>query len=118
MLNINKLIKGGEGLAAVLLKRAATLELSGELPPSNHFDATDSQGRALSIRLPQGTEPRGGDVLVAEDGSLVRVIVAGGHPDSHTEAATAPSPRGRPIGIAVTPAPIPHVHGPGCGHGH
>ena len=118
MLNINKLITGGKGLAAVLLKRAATLELSGEFPQSGHLEATDSQGRLLGIRLPQGTELRGGDVLVAEDGSLVRVIAAGGDPGGHTEATATPSPRGKPIGIAVKPAATPHVHGPGCGHGH
>jgi urease accessory protein len=118
MLNINKLITGGKGLAPVLLKRAATLELSGELPQTGHLDTTDSQGRLLGIRLPQGTELRGGDVLVAEDGSLVRVIAAGGDSSGLTEATATLPARGRPIGIAVKPAAAPHVHGPGCGHGH
>ena len=39
-------------------------------------DATDSQGRRLGVFLPRGTAVRGGDVLVAEDGSLVRVLAA------------------------------------------
>ena len=38
--------------------------------------ATDSAGRELGIFLPRGTLVRGGDVLVAEDGSMVRVIAA------------------------------------------
>ncbi|HPU10762.1 MAG TPA: urease accessory protein UreE, partial [Ottowia sp.] len=38
--------------------------------------ATDSQGRAIGVFLPRGTLLRGGDVLVAEDGSLIRVIAA------------------------------------------
>jgi len=42
----------------------------------SRFDATDSQGRALGIFLPRGTVVRGGDVLVCEDGSMVRVIAA------------------------------------------
>jgi hypothetical protein len=35
-----------------------------------------AQGRALGVFLPRGTVVRGGDVLVAEDGSLVRVLAA------------------------------------------
>ena len=42
----------------------------------SRFDATDSSGRALGVFLPRGTVARGGDVLIAEDGSLVRVIAA------------------------------------------
>jgi urease accessory protein len=42
----------------------------------SRFAATDSTGRELGIFLPRGTVVRGGDVLVAEDGSLVRVLAA------------------------------------------
>ena len=42
----------------------------------SRFDATDSQGRHLGVFLPRGTAVRGGDVLVVEDGSLVRVVAA------------------------------------------
>jgi urease accessory protein len=42
----------------------------------SRFDATDSQGRQLGVFLPRGTAVRGGDVLVAEDGSLIRVLAA------------------------------------------
>jgi urease accessory protein len=42
----------------------------------SRFDATDSLGRQLGVFLPRGTLVRGGDVLVAEDGSMVRVIAA------------------------------------------
>lgn len=76
MLTINKLIPGGRGLAAVLLKRAPTVELDWDVRQKSRFDATDSQGRALGVFLPRGTVARGGDVLVAEDGSLVRVLAA------------------------------------------
>ncbi len=40
------------------------------------FAATDSTGRELGVFLPRGTVVRGGDVLVAEDGSMVRVVAA------------------------------------------
>jgi urease accessory protein len=76
MLTINKLMPQGSGLASVLLKRAATVELDWDVRQKSRFDATDSSGRQLGIFLPRGTVVRGGDVLVAEDGSLVRVIAA------------------------------------------
>lgn len=76
MLTINKLIPQGRGLAPVLLKRAATVELDWDARQRSRFDATDSQGRALGIFLPRGTVVRGGDVLVAEDGTLVRALAA------------------------------------------
>ena len=76
MLQISKLMPQGAGLAPVLLKRAATLELDWDVRQKSRFDATDSSGRALGIFLPRGTVVRGGDVLVAEDGSLIKVLAA------------------------------------------
>ena len=76
MLTANKLMPQGRGLAPVLLKRAATVELDWDVRQKSRFDATDSQGRQIGIFLPRGTAVRGGDVLVVEDGSLVRVIAA------------------------------------------
>jgi urease accessory protein len=76
MLSANKLIPAGRGLAAVLLKRAATVELDWDARQKSRFDATDSTGRALGVFLARGSVVRGGDVLVAEDGSLIRVHAA------------------------------------------
>ena len=76
MLTVNKLIPQGQGLASALLKRAGTLELDWDVRQKSRFDATDSSGRSLGVFLPRGTVVRGGDVLVAEDGSLVRVTAA------------------------------------------
>ena len=76
MLTVNKLIPQGRGLAAVLLKRAASVELDWDTRQKSRFDATDSAGRPLGVFLPRGTVVRGGDVLVAEDGSLVKVAAA------------------------------------------
>lgn len=76
MLTINKLIAQGRGLASVLVHRAATVALDWDVRQKSRFDATDSQGRSLGIFLPRGTVVRGGDVLVAEDGSLIRVEAA------------------------------------------
>ena len=76
MLQISKIIAQGAGLAPVLVKRAATLELDWDIRQKSRFDATDSLGRQLGIFLPRGTLVRGGDVLVAVDGSMVRVMAA------------------------------------------
>ena len=72
----SKLIPQGAGLAAALLKRAATLELDWDTRQKSRFEATDSAERILGVFLPRGTVVRGGDVLVADDGSLVRVLAA------------------------------------------
>ena len=76
MLQVSKIMPQGAGLAPVLLKRAATVELDWDIRQKSRFEATDSLGRQLGIFLPRGTLVRGGDVLVAEDGSMVKVIAA------------------------------------------
>lgn len=76
MLTVQKIVPKGQGLAPVLLRRAATVELDWDLRQRSRFQATDSQGRTLGVFLPRGSVVRGDDVLVAEDGSLVRVIAA------------------------------------------
>ena len=55
MLTVNKLIPGARGLATVLLKRAATVELDWDVRQKSRFDATDSAGRMLGVFLPRGT---------------------------------------------------------------
>ena len=76
MLIISKLMVQGAGLAPVLLKRASSLELDWDIRQKSRFDATDSTGRQLGVFLPRGTLVRGGDVLVAEDGSLIKVVAS------------------------------------------
>jgi urease accessory protein len=76
MLQISKCISGGKGLASALVKRAPTVELDWDVRQKSRFDATDSTGRAVGVFLARGTLVRGGDVLVAEDGSLIRVVAA------------------------------------------
>lgn len=76
MLQVSKLIPKGAGLAAALLKRATTVELDWDVRQKSRFETTDSAGRQLGIFLPRGTVARGGDVLVAHDGSLIKVCAA------------------------------------------
>jgi urease accessory protein len=77
MIQISKLMPQGAGLASVLIKRANTVELDWDVRQKSRFDCTDSGGRQLGVFLQRGMVVRGGDVLVAEDGSLVRVVAAG-----------------------------------------
>ena len=76
MLICSKRMPQGRGLAQVLIRRAASVTLDWDTRCKSRFDATDSNGRQLGVFLPRGTVVRGGDVLVAEDGSLVRVEAA------------------------------------------
>ena len=76
MIHASKRIAGGAGLAAVLVKRAPALELDWDTRSKSRFSATDSSGREIGVVLPRGTTLRGGDVLVAEDGSLIRIVAA------------------------------------------
>ena len=76
MISVSRIISQGIGLAPVLVKRASTIELHWDVRQKSRFDATDSLGRQLGVFLPRGTLVRGGDVLLAEDGSMVRVIAA------------------------------------------
>ena len=76
MLTINKLIPQGRGLSPVIIKRGSSVELDWDVRCKSRFDVTDSAGRALAVFLPRGTVVRGGDVLVAEDGSFIAVKAA------------------------------------------
>ena len=65
-----------QGLAPALLRRAPSVSLDWDVHQKSRFDAVDSQGRRLGVFLPRGTVVRGGDVLLTQDGSLLRVIAA------------------------------------------
>jgi urease accessory protein len=95
MLQASKLIPRGAGLAPALVKRAAQVELDWDVRQKSRFDATDSQGRTLGVFLPRGSVVRGGDVLVAEDGSLV-VVQAAAQP---TLVVTADPRHGAPFDL-------------------
>ena len=77
MLTVNKLIAAGPrpGAGAAQARHAASSS-TGTSAARSRFDATDSAGRMLGVFLPRGQVVRGGDVLVAEDGTLIRVDAA------------------------------------------
>lgn len=76
MLQVSKLIPQARGLAPVLVRRAATLTLDWDVRQKSRFDAETSDGRRVGVFLPRGTLVRGGDVLLTQDGSLLRVVAA------------------------------------------
>lgn len=76
MLIANKLLPRGQGLAPALLKRAASVEIDWDLRQKSRFETADEHGAPLAVILPRGTVLRGGDVLLADDGTLRRVIAA------------------------------------------
>ena len=76
MVHFSKLIRQGQGLANALLKRAATVSLDWDVRQKSRFETTDSTGRSVGVFLQRGQVVRGGDVLVGEDGSLLKVLAA------------------------------------------
>lgn len=76
MLTCSKLISGGQGLAQALIKRAPIVSLDWDVRQKSRFQTEDSGGRVLSVFLQRGHVVRGGDVLVADDGSLIKVEAA------------------------------------------
>ncbi len=76
MLHATRCIPRGQGLAPVLLNRAATVTLDWDQRQKSRFDCEDSQGRRIGVFLPRGTVVRGGDALLTHDGSLLKVVAA------------------------------------------
>ena len=76
MIHFSKLIRHGHGLATVLLKRATSITLDWDVRQKSRFESTDSAGRQVGVFLQRGQVVRGGDVLVGEDGSLLKVQAA------------------------------------------
>ncbi len=73
---VDKLLPAARGLAGALLARAPTLTLDWQQRSRSRFGASDDEGRALAVVLPRGSVLRGGDALVAVDGTLRRVVAA------------------------------------------
>ncbi|MGI4815197.1 MAG: urease accessory protein UreE [Janthinobacterium lividum] len=76
MKKVDKCLPGGARLAKALVARAATLRLSFEMRRKSRFAAVLADGTEIGVVLPRGTVLADGDVLVADDGSLIRVAAA------------------------------------------
>ncbi|MDE2452640.1 MAG: urease accessory protein UreE [Burkholderiales bacterium] len=96
MLTVNKLIPRGRGLAAALLKRAPEIALDWDTRSKSRFEATDSSGRRIGVFLARGSIVRGGDVLLGEDGSMLRAVAA----PQPVLVVSACSEHGTPVDLA------------------
>ena len=76
MQHASKNIAQGRGLAPVLLRRAPQVELDWDQRQKSRFHTTASNGQRVGVFLPRGSLLRGGDVLLLQDGSLLRVVAA------------------------------------------
>ncbi|WP_186183142.1 urease accessory protein UreE [Burkholderia gladioli] len=76
MRTLDKRIAPNVKLAASLVARAPTLTLAYDARCRSRFAATLDSGEELAVVLPRGTVLADGDVLVADDGALVRVVAA------------------------------------------
>jgi urease accessory protein len=76
MRTIDKRIAPPAKLAASLVARAPTLTLAYEARCKSRFAATLDTGEEVALVMPRGAVLADGDVLVADDGALVRVAAA------------------------------------------
>lgn len=76
MLTIDKHLPAPHGIAPVLVRRAAKLVLPFSDRSRSRLRVTLDNGDEAALLLPRGTVLRGGDLLVAEDGSFVEVQAA------------------------------------------
>jgi urease accessory protein len=76
MRTLNKLLAPHLKIAPVLVKRAPTLTLAFDERRRSRLAVTLDNGEEVALLLPRGTVLHDGDVLVADDGALVRVVAA------------------------------------------
>ena len=76
MRTIDKRVAPPAKLAASLVARAPTLTLAYGARCKSRFAAALDTGEEVGLVMPRGTILADGDVLVADDGALVRVVAA------------------------------------------
>jgi urease accessory protein len=76
MRTLNRLIPPGTRIAKPLLARAATLTLAFDERRKSRLATKLDSGEEVGVVLPRGTILADGDVLVADDGAMIRVIAA------------------------------------------
>lgn len=76
MIKIDKHLPAPHGIAPVLVRRASKLVLPFGERSKSRLRAVLDNGAEAALFLPRGTVLRGGDLLVAEDGTFVEVQAA------------------------------------------
>ncbi len=75
-LRIEKIIHRGQGLAKAVLARAIELKLPFEIRNKSRFSEVLSDGRQALFFLPRGNVLVDGDIVIADDGSMIRIAAA------------------------------------------
>jgi len=75
-IRIEKIIPKGQGLAKAVLARALELKLPFEVRNKSRFSEKLSDGREAHFFLPRGNVLVSDDILIADDGSMIRISAA------------------------------------------
>ena len=75
-IRVEKVVAKGHGLAKVILARAIELKLPFEIRNKSRFSQKLIDGRDAHFFLPRGNVLVDGDILIADDGSMIRVAAA------------------------------------------
>lgn len=75
-IRVEKLIPKGASLAKAVLARAFELKLPFEMRNKSRFSEKRSDGRELQFFLPRGKVLASDDILIADDGSMIRISAA------------------------------------------
>lgn len=75
-IRFEKVIPRGQGLAKAILARAIELKLPFDVRNKSRFSQKLSNGYQAHFFLPRGNVLVDGDVLIGEDGSMIRVVAA------------------------------------------
>ncbi len=111
LLIASKLIGAGRGLAPAVVRRASVVALDWDTRQKSRFEAVDSLGRRVGVFLTRGRIVRGGDVLVAEDGSLI-AVEALAQPLLVVTAAASATPASAALAIAKAAYHLGNRHVP------
>ncbi len=111
LLIASKLIGAGRGLAPAIVRRASRVALDWDTRQKSRFEAVDSAGRRIGVFLPRGRIVRGGDVLVAEDGSLI-AVAALDQPILVVTAAASATPGSAALALAKAAYHLGNRHVP------
>lgn len=75
-IRVEKIIPKGQGLAKAVIARALELKLPFEVRNKSRFSETLSDGREVHFFLPRGNVLASDDILIADDGSMIRISAA------------------------------------------
>jgi urease accessory protein len=76
LIRVEKVIPKGQGLAKAVLARAMELKIPFEIRNKSRFSEQLSDGREAHFFLPRGNVLSTNDILIAEDGTMIRIAAA------------------------------------------